>query len=361
LILAVAGGLFAQELTWSGSLKTGLRATYTDDGSDGVYEWGPYSNDADSVVPEFKLNGDYTNGDVGLHFQFKLSDGIQNDEIPGYAYASLRAFNILDVYAGYVDNGAWNTMGDNDDDVGEGLGVLLQVVPIEGLNLGVGIYDAEYSSLSPSNNHAHAKYSFGAAYEFPDIIKVALSGALTSPAAEDGVTFTDLAAGVSVLAVPKLKLVFEGYSSTLNADDIGWTIDEVAEYDLGAIDVGLTAWQYLNQEGVISAEDFGASGLPDTSSEYGLGWKFNPWVSYTLGSIVPKLGITIGGQSYGKKLGLPDDISGLLIGAKPSVKINVAENAAIEFAYAFDRYSVDVDNVDPIIKHTAYVDFLWSF
>jgi hypothetical protein len=372
LILAVAGGVFAQELKISGSLNSGLQGTAESldpdvSGSDTETSWdfGAYAQDADVPLARADLNVDFTYDNIGAHIKLRAQGGETNTvkELPSiyaeYAYVSATVFNIVDIYGGVVDNGAWATAGDEADDVGEGLGGLVQIRPIEGLNVGFGVYDGLPAGFSGQDSLLNNTFTYGAAYAYPDLFKVVISGRTSD------LVMRSIFAGVEVSAIPNLSLAAEIWSKTLDAEDKGFTIDEVVSYDLGDLDVGATFWQFINLPnfGPLAGTRYLPS--PATSKEFNLGLKGNIWASYALagGTFVPKL------EVYGGYGGASEDITAhgedvtlIYIGGKPSITWNIAEGAKIVAAYDLGWGKVSSDSVSPtILAQKVYVDFVWSF
>lgn len=184
LILAVAGGAFAQ-LSFNGQLRTGFGARYFSEDGNHI-QLVPFSNSAERYLGQFRLNGAYTSEDkkYGASFRFQIRD---RDLVPAlpffFGYANLFSDMVL-LQAGLVDDGTYGT-GDRvwDGDMGEGLGVLAHIRPLEGLSVGLGAYAGEASAnntLSQSwvvNGQTgydieRIKYTFQAAYTLPDLVKV---------------------------------------------------------------------------------------------------------------------------------------------------------------------------------------------
>jgi hypothetical protein len=142
------------------------------------------------------------------------------------------------------------------------------------------------------------------------------------------------------------------------------TISESVQYNLGDLSAGLWAVEWLSQ-----------------AEETDLSLYVNPWVSYTLGSIVPRLDIGYGsGVQAGFKpetdtdlhwrranVGAKYDADYSLISIRPSVKLNIDPNTAVEIG---DLINIDgvpagtwahAPKDDSRISNAFYVDFKWSF
>jgi len=343
LALAVTGALIAQDapsLKFSGYLNSGLE--YDQLGSaTGLLK--SYAQDAGVVGYRMNLDGAYVNGNVGANFEMR-SAGDQGSAAYlmnfGYVWANL-ASNMVKVKAGLVDDGSWNTAGDIGGDSGEGTGVLVLVMPMDGLNFGAGMY-ADNSKGIPGD----ATYTAGFAYTMAKTVGLEASMKIQNSQAQSAI------GGFQVLMVPQLSAAFEYQVTNLyDFSNTGLnTITETLSYDLSPAKVGVTAYEWLSQD---SSKD--------------LGFKVNPWVSYTSGPFTPKLGVTYVSND------LSDSTNYMFNGkadknysfqVKPQVTFAAGPNANIVAAYAFTSYG---DNtVQNGIKgynssNTVYVDFVWSF
>ena len=130
LILAVAGGLFAQEVSWTGEVDTGIRIDIKDDNP-------VKGDDDDGHAVKYSLGATYDADDWGL----KIAGGGKNTG--GYAMAFDNAYGwmflsdkLLKLSAGKIDDAAWGNGGETDTDVDTGPGIRLEVLPIDGLSVG---------------------------------------------------------------------------------------------------------------------------------------------------------------------------------------------------------------------------------
>ncbi|QQO10619.1 hypothetical protein [Breznakiella homolactica] len=363
LILAVAGGVFAQELKFTGYVNTGLGLVIPGEDDADPYLTA-YGQDAEQFNYRFQLNGFFTNsaGNAGLSFRLRA----QGNRTPfmHWAYGWYTGFDgMITVKAGSVDDGTYNTMGYViDGDVDEGIGALVNVSPIDGLSLGVGAYVGKNdASGSLQRELDDAKYTFGIAYDMPDLFKVAV-GYRTKSAFDTA----RLRAGVNIKVLPELTAVIEVEADNLDGDfgDFGtFTIAQTLAYKIGDITVGVNLGEYLSME-------------EDTDFSF----MANPWVSYAIGSIVPRLDFVyfLNGYAdlvtdssdpeYGnwtgkfhRKAYMPtytEDYAFMSI--RPSVAF-MLNNTTIEVGYMFNMLTepdgIDYDNNQNII----YVDFKWSF
>jgi len=147
LILAVAGGLaFAQELTWSGQLQTGIFFK----GGDNVPQPSATADDDDSGHGvEAKVTALYDAGDWGFKFTPRVvADAVPNIDDPFSKAIDANLFadnaygwiNFLDkminVKTGFINDAVWGNAGQFGENYDAGLGVRLEVMPIDGLNIG---------------------------------------------------------------------------------------------------------------------------------------------------------------------------------------------------------------------------------
>jgi hypothetical protein len=421
--VVVASGLFAQEIKFDGYVNSGLGLVLSteEDAPDpyiavfGTDSW----NDAFTV----RFNATYTNaaGNAGANLRFQAAAGNNAVSLP-FVYGWFSAFNnILTVKGGIVDDATWHTGGAYfGPDSGEGVGALVKVTPIGGLDIGVGAYVAEvppgHGDINIGNGPRdldNAKYTFNAAYTLPDLLKVTAtfrpkadfgSNALWGDDPEDMIpywnpkTMTSRAqVSVSVLAVPNLKAIVEleldnlqDFSALKAGDKDAWdriipspdedyddippdlkgitptgasgkiNIAETFEYKLGDLTVGLWAVEWISQ-----AEDTDFS------------FYANPWVSYALGSIVPRLDLGYGSGARANfrndknsnawrrgNIGVMYNSDYSIIAIRPSVKFNLDPNTFVEIGDLLDidggpekTWGDDSSR----ISNAFYVDFKWSF
>jgi hypothetical protein len=431
-----ASGLFAQEIKFDGYVDTSLGVVYSsEEKAEGAEDFFIAANASDAITPgfQFRLNAAYNNeaGNAGAYLRLQAAGGYNNVTIP-VAYGWFTAFNnILHVKGGLVDDMTWNTGGAYlNGDMGEGLGALARITPLTGLNIGLGAYlthtpvSTFENVLLYDNNPIQAfgnsryyvrdldkaKYTFNLGYTLPDLLKFVASfrpkseTAATAASANNPYLASQLRAGVSLLAVPKLRAILEleldnlqDFSSQ-NGDTDAWdreigkapvydytdpanpkllspagpaalnasgkiSIFETFQYDMGSLSVGLWAAQWLSQ-----AEDTD------------LGLYVNPWVSYAFGSIVPRLDL---GYGSGARAGFNNnslnwnravtnytamyDSDYSVISIRPSVKLNLDARTFVEIGDLFDidgapkgTWKADPDS-DSRISNVFYVEFKWSF
>jgi hypothetical protein len=448
-VIAVSGAQ-AQEIGFDGYVNTGIGVLWTDakvaDGT-GTKAAGiravPFGVDSGQAGYRFRLNGSYTSGDgntgakIRLQAQRTFAAGVFS--IP-YAYGWASFFNkVLTVNGGLVDDSAWATKSPlHGDDLGEGLGILIKVSPIDGLTLEVGAYAisqqgggsnnalvvpaGKASSTTPvkgadsSGNEItvnlpaspitdfskvdigpdRLKYTFNVGYTLPELLKVNLSFRTANQAGNavsryddadqekfDGAGETSaLIFGAQVLAVKDLTAAVEAVADKLedtgkdkDLDDINVDLYETLAYKLGDLSVGLNAAQNIRVSKDSAGDD----------EDHSLGVHINPWVSYAIGNIVPRLdlnyylagtALATGGDTVGsayhrtvfayKDRKGEDDVS--VIAIRPSVKFNVGKGVIelgdlIALASGPDKFFADADDTakNSNFTNVFYVDFKWSF
>jgi hypothetical protein len=428
LVLAAAAGLFAQELKFDGYFNSGLGIVSTNTKvTDGTgtktadTKIVPFGVDAEQAGYRFRLNGSYTNADdtAGVKFRFQAQSKFDLGafSIP-YAYGWVSFLNkIFTVNGGLVDDGTWNSGGAIlNDDVGEGLGVLVKISPVTGLNLGAGAYvitpkgsgdnniievpvgDAasessltDFSKLDVPLNRI--KYTFSAGYTVPDIFKATLSFRTKNQTGDKtsrydstdleefkGYETSKLIIGAQLLAVKNLTAVIEAEIDKLEdtgvdreKDNIDFNLYETIGYKTGSLAFGLNAVQYF---------------MLEKDVEHDTGLHFNPWISYAVGPVVPRLDLNyfiagtaltknganqIPGGKYHRKVFAyadnrdADNIS--VFAVRPSAKFNIDKNTFIEigdilaFAKGPEGSFADADDLQKSsnLSNVFYIDFMWKF
>jgi hypothetical protein len=429
-----ASGLFAQEIKFDGYVNSGLGVVYSNEEGAPDPFIAAVGNDSWNNAWTVRLNASYTNeaGNAGALVRLSAAGGYSWIGVPiGYGWFS--AFDkLLTVKGGIVDDGTWNTGGTYlNGDMSEGLGALAKITPITGLDIGLGVFLAE-TPLGSQNNqeiadqhiaqggryYVHeldeAKYTFSAGYTLPDLVKIVASYRPKSTAGT-GVASEYLPSrarvGVSLLAVPNLKANVEleldnlqDFSGLKNGEEDAWgrkvgspavaavpahpeivlpnnggtiaanpgsaaipagpsataasgkiNIYQTIQYDMGSLSVGLWAAEWLSQ-----AEDADFA------------FYANPWVSYALGNIVPRLDLGYGSATRAgfNNTGLnwrrvnysamyDSDYS--IIAIRPSVKFNIDSKTFVEIGDLLDIDGGKWGDDDSRISNAFYIDFKWTF
>jgi len=412
-VIFATGNLWAQELKFDGYLNSGIGVVANDNKDNDPYIKA-FGTDSESNGFRFRLNGSYTNEAKNAGVKFRLQGQRRIDQsgylsMP-YLYGWMNFLeNKITLTGGLVDDGTW-TSADWwwNDDAGEGLGLLLKAEPIKGLNLGVGAYTISQQSGGSNNallftpitedtpggawtaknprlpnfgelmlNAEDVKYTFNAAYTMPDAFRLGFifrtknragwaSGRLDATGARvsnDDYTYAGreesmfLQTELRILAVKNLTAVVVGTFDKLEKFDKRGNImfSETFSYKMDNLNVGLNAVQFL----------YNRTNTTDDKIDMNPGLLFNPWVSYTIDKIIPRLDLVyfMGGQSkmasktnpqwerrgfanLAKEKGANDDYS--VFSVRPSVKINLDSKTFLEIG--------DMINYDMAKKDGAYKD-----
>ena len=314
-----------------------------------------YGVDSERRVGRSRLNGAYSNEEktAGANFRFQVQGSHEKPNTSGvglaYGYGWVKPVDMLNIKLGLVDDATWET-GDAlfKDDNGEGLGVLVKLSPIAGLDLGAGVYTAAYASSDNNNildSHAgdslaleNGKYTVSAAYTAADLFRAAASYRSwndNNSAGREG--SSQLTGEIRVLAVKNLTAIvvaqvigLAGSSDFSGSGQIN--LFETAGYKAGNLGFGLNAAQMLSNK----------------PADKDAGLLFSPWVSYGLGSVTPKLEAAYfmgGGPALADESPLPFrkigaykasyDSGDYVFVVRPSVGIKFGADAALEIGDAF--------------------------
>jgi hypothetical protein len=361
LALVVAGGVFAQEFKFTGFVNggIGLRASNAEDNptTPGYDEskaiFIPYAVEGPNAL-RVELNGAYTNADkiAGANFRLRWngsSSGVTDAFEFGYAW--VKAFDMLTLYGGKVDNGTFNSMAAYDGDQGEGFGALsIFSLKDVGLDLGLGIYsggthyDASTSPQGSGMDFENTKFTFNAALTVPDLIKVVVSARTKSAlktAATDlptGLKGGDNSAraglGLNVLALADAgitRLALDAFLDNLQDSDLGYVqIGERVEFAKDTLTIGAR----FRQSFLIGKQKDDTSAFPEAPKPY---LNFWVWVSYGLmeNAVVPRLDVSFisgGKHNYNFKtdgFGDPSFDKASSLELRPQVEFRFGGTAAV--------------------------------
>ncbi|MDR3122277.1 MAG: hypothetical protein LBU16_00665 [Treponema sp.] len=418
--VVAASGAFAQEIKFEGYVNSGIGIMSTDAKASDI-KVVPFGVDSEQPGYRFRLSGSYTGEEGNAGAKFRLQAQSKFDygalSIPyAYGWASFLD-KVLTVSGGLVDDKTWESGGFYASDVDEGLGALVKLSPIDGLTLGVGAYvispqggsdnniliipageEADDDEDLPVTDFSKVdigldrlKYTVGVGYTLPDLFKATASFRTANQTANGVSKYADadleefssretmkLILSAQILAVKDLKAVVEAVFDKLedtgkdkDKDNIDVDLYETLEYKISDLTLGLNVAEYIRIE---------------KDKDHDLGLHFNPWVSYAIGSIVPRLDLNYflagkalttptddpkkaaaWGTAYGRTVfGYKDNVS--VIGVRPSVKFNVGKGF-VEIgdfiAYAMGPEGSFADEDDPkkssSFNNVVYVDFKWSF
>ena len=421
MIVILSGIVYAQDLRLDGYINTGLGLLSNDqDGDANDARLRAFGIDAEQPGFRFRLNGVYTNeaNNAGIRFRLQSQGnygGSTGITFPGegelasvpnlFGYFSMPYVfgwvgfleNKITLSGGILEDNAWTT-GDwwlASDSMNHfvGLGTLLKVTPINGLVLGAGAHLVGRAGGGDNNRLQlvnfgteqfleNTRYVFHAGYTMPNMFRVDLSYrteggsvAAASSAEKAGNIGADnssrLYADVRLLAVDNLTAVVAASFNNLGestirwntVEDKGFTFQDIGEtiisqtfaYRIDDLRFGLNAAQWMRN---------GTTTAPNSDQDASL--LFNPWVSYTINTIVPRLDLAYfagGSSSQGNwhrrafTAAYNSDVS--LFSIRPSVRINLDGRTHFEIGNMLNIDSpAEGDNR---ISNVFYVDLRWSF
>jgi hypothetical protein len=379
LILAIAGGLFAQGLEWSGAVKTGMKFLADDEHNGKDITVDMYSDDAEVPI-RLQLGGTYTQENYGAKFGARFDPaaltafgGGVSAKLWGYTYNAYVwaefVNDIVKVSAGRIDDGVWGTGGPEDYTI-KGDGLRVEVAPITGLNLGL-MLRAPVMSLTIKDFLSET--AFGAKYEGGELFWIAGglildsqadglqdafdSNGITSPTVDAPNTDSDhglvFQAGAGVKpGILGLEVKVEAKANNASKfSDYGYFVldEDVSIKPLDKLTVGLKAYQTFFGsdwgEGIANGEDLKPL------------LKFTPYVGYALLDNV-KLDLEA-------TIGLWKDVYDLDFTLKPKVTYTLGEKAKIVAFYKFNSldFYEDVEIADRKSNksNTVQIDFIWEF
>ncbi|MCL1927245.1 MAG: hypothetical protein FWG07_00440 [Treponema sp.] len=418
LLLAVTVNMYTQDVKFSGYFNSGIGiVSSSSDDSDTVLK--AFGVDSEQNGYRLRLTGSYTNEEENAGIRFRLQSQSRLDQggyfsLP-FVYGWMKLFDdVVYLASGLIDDTSWQT---TDwyiiDDVGEGLGALLKVTPISGLDLGFGAYLISQQSAASNNilNYngflpsydaitpkiEDAKYVFSASYTMPDVFYLGASFRLKNKAGwkdtrldierygydyEGRQESAQLIGEFRLLSVENLTAVVAFSLDKLEEFDVeGNTIvSQTFAYELNDLTIGLNAAEFFyNRKNILGQTIAHAPSLV-----------FNLWGSYTINNIIPRLDLVyfLGGQSKVggdealmwhrrgfvssriPKFNSSDNRNRSLFSVRPSVKFDLTGGTFIEignvFNYDFGNFdSAYGDSNDPnkryVISNVFYIDYTWSF
>jgi len=332
LILAVAGGAFAQEVTFSGEVVSGVLIQLGDGYEDPVIRG---DDDDDDRAVRARLNAEVDGGNwgaqLGIAADFRaygsFVDGLfdnsgnvdPNWEEPedfnaGGQGANLYLYNahawgtIADMFtirAGLIDPGVWTVGGWVDENISSGLGLRFEIHPIEGLNIGAFI-PAPLSSDTPptlENNFSGRNFrgdGFGAGFSYAQEGLFEVSAGFGVGPSDSGNAPADhydgtLIFGAGYYGVENLSVyVGLGVYDLIEADDptilIGLNVGYDVTPELNAfLEVGVTMFDGLEEIWIDPGLTYAVSEDVSVGFDVGLTLAENPDEDLALKSVEPFL------------------------------------------------------------------------
>ncbi|MCL2270063.1 MAG: hypothetical protein FWC24_01840 [Treponema sp.] len=429
LVLLINGAIHAQNFKFDSYFNSGLGVVYSDD-ADTDTMLKAFGVDSEQNGYRFRLNGSFSTdaGIAGIRFRFQSQSSLYQTgyfSMP-YVYGWIKLFDdILYMAGGIVDDSAWQTRDWwINDDAGEGLGVMLRVQPILGLNLGAGAYIIsqqaggnnnilQYGRFLPNFGDVtprieDAKYVFGASYAYgnlagdtlEEIFYLGLTFRMKNMAGWE-YTYQEIeqfgyyyegrqesaqligefrflgVEGLTAVAAVSLDRL-EEFSANGNI-----ILSETFSYQFGRTILGFNAAEFIyNRESVLGKK-----------LSYDPGLLFNLWGSYTYVIIEPRLDLVYfwGGMSRvaGKdneafmwyrrgfnnnwkiaEYGSDNSQNFSVFSIRPSVKFNLLNRTFVEFGnmfnYDFGNFDGAYSDSEDLkkrsrISNVFYIDLRWSF
>ena len=419
LLLLTAVVMYAQELKFDGYFNSGLGIVYTTHADTDTF-LKAFGVDSEQNGYRFRLNGSYTNEEENAGVKFRLQSQSRLDQggyfsLP-FVFGWMRFLNdVVYLAGGIVDDTAWQTADWwINDDAGEGLGALLKLAPVTGLNLGCGAYLISqqaagsnnifilnlgsvlpnYGSITPKI--ADAKYVFSVSYTMPDLFYLGASFRLKNKAGWNGTIDTDIYGYIYDGRQESSQLI--GEFRFLGLENLtavaAASLDNIQEFDTeGNVIISQTFMYELNRMtlGLNAAEFmYNRKNLFGKKIPYKPGLVFNLWGTYTISKFIPRLDLVyfFGGQSKAGgdgtfmwhrrgyvnypvyKINTNDNRSRSVFGFRPSVRFDLTSGASVEigdiFNYDFANYDGAYgDSGDPkkrsLISNVVYIDYKWTF
>ena len=417
LLLLMTGVVYAQELKLDGYFNTGLGVVYSSyANTDTVLK--AFGVDSEQNGFRFRLNGSASDdaGIAGIKFRFQSQSRMDQSgyfSMP-YIYGWMKFFDdIVYLAAGIVDDTTWQT-GDwwIIDDAGEGLGLLLKVKPIEGLNVGVGAYIISQQSAGNNNILSYggflpnfsniipkvedAKYVFSASYAMKDVFSLGASYRMKNKAGWNGTIDIDRWGYVYDGRQESSQLIGEfRFLGLVNLTAIAAvSLDRLEDFAAqgDAIISQTFAYKFEDFTLGLNAAEFMHNRKDPLGSKisYNPGLLFNLWGSYTFNSIVPRLDMVYfwGGRSrvggnetymWHRRGFINREIYAIgsdasrypsVFSVRPSVRYNLVSGTFIEigdmFNYDFGNYDGVYGDYSDLKKRSRtsnvfYIDFRMSF
>ena len=367
LILAVAGGAFAQGLTLTGDIFSGVNLAIVD--VDGVNPSFGLAN-AEGNMVMMNLTGRWVNEDdtAGVRFQIRgqRNTSINNNDVflndpfrIQWAYAWVRAMDgMLTLYGGKLDQSGFATGGgvDHHLQMHGSTGLRLDIAAMDTLTLGLGVFSNQrFDSFTERSELGNVKFNFHFNFLVPDTIRVI--GGFTTVNDYHGWDAVDgkYKSMKGVIGFQILALRSAGFNSLILDAEFGRLNDFS---DNGYVTVG----QRVVYGGIEDVE-LGLRAvqrIPMHDNE-DLGMSFYVWGVYSgLGNIIPRLdfGFDMGTGFRSVHMngprqvwdslnrgGMNSDNMNMVI--RPSVQLRVANNQAVDIGY-----SGQIDMSSPTPSHS---------
>ena len=354
LFALLTGAAFAQ-VTFSGSVATGIRMNFGDNFKDQTpnMEFAQQHIGNGNTFLRLDLNGAFTHssGKAGGNFQLRLHDrGALSNNITDNnrnAWVWYQPLDVLRISAGILEVGSYNTpsRADARNDVGRGTGIHFDLTPMDGLSIGLTI------NPGSTGDSRAAALRFGLRYQMPDVF-VAVANVGLNRLGYDPMR-VGMAFGVNILALKDVGLT--ELSVDANIADLQTetgrpttiTIGQRVQFASGDVALGLAAHEVIVQD-----QDWATM-------------RFHFWGSYKIGDITPRLDVGLGMNRPGSNDPRAWDGTGKTAAENNTVLI-INPNVAFVLGgpSVTIGYGANVGMVkdgDTSINHGIYVNFGISF
>jgi len=360
LILAVAGGVFAQSVSVSGLVNAGLGMLKYDGVDDAGFGLLGHNQGVNGMRTQINFNGTNKDGNAGFSVRLRAAAApaswASNLNFR-WAYGWLKAVDgLLDLRAGRIQGNNFDTLDPitDGDTHYDSYGLLLYINPVDMVSIGVGAHTQEpmgaYDILD--NHNMYGWLGFGLYLGVADVV------------AQMKATGNDVAAYLStaITAVPILDI-----DATLGL----WDISNFSDSGMIGIfpHVGVNIIDNLGINLAVGIWMPQASGLDNA-------FRFWFWLDYALGNIIPRIDVNYmiagsfndGGGFYKNSVVEegPFDKDVALLTVSPSVLMKVAGNMHFELGYLLgidmsknDKHAIGGKNKG--VNHAAFADVRVSF
>jgi len=366
LLLAVAGGLFSQQFSFSGLVNGGLGLFKSDGEDDPVYGLIAKSQEGNGVRAQVNIIGTNADGNAGIDIRIRAVGGGSNtfrDDFQfrhAYGWVSFSE-NMFRVLGGRINGNDFNALDPITDGASlfDSYGLLAYINPTKEVKIGVGGYTPQ--RLGEGLGIDEVSGYAGLGVNLPDLLnfRAQLSGKKDDARA---------LASARISAVKNIPIEATARLTGLSEFGDAGTMSFYERIGFNAISnlsLNLAAAQSISQA--------------DNTDLFFRGWF---WLTYGLGNIVPRLDVNyISGGKFNPALGLGVNASyndGYDKGAytydkdhafltvSPSVQFRAAANTLIELGYLFGKDMSDNDkaaigNKNSGVNHAVFVDLRVSF
>jgi hypothetical protein len=369
LVLVVAGGLFAQQLSFSGLVNggVGLFKAVGDDDPDPVYGLIAKNQEGNGVRAQLNVIGTNADGNAGVDIRIRAVGGgnggsFRDDFQFRHAYGWVSFVdNMLRVQGGRMNGNDFNTLDPITDGATlfDSYGLLSYINPVDTVKIGVGAYTPQRLGEGLPIDDVSGYVGLGV--NLPNLLNFR---AQLSSKKDD----VKALASARIAVLKDIPIEATARLTGLSEFSDSGTMSFYERFGFNAISnlsLNLALAQSLSQA--------------DDTDMFFRGWF---WLTYSLGNIVPRLDVNyITGGKFNTGVGLGVNASyndGYNGGAytydkdqayltvSPSVQFRAAANTFVELGYLFGKDMSDNDKAaigakNGGINHAAFADVRVSF